>query len=373
VHGASRFAFDHARVAVRYEAPGFAAWPEETLLPGFVSTAADVTVPEVVVRRGADVRVAGSCGGEFLGAVPCFVFDREVIHEPAWRTGDTLEITDHKYDAHYSVNPAAVIVDADGPWPRTRAAVLRVVRELALARNLADELRTRLHAAALEHDGRVLLLAGPKGAGKTTLLAHLASSTTASVVTNDCALVTRVHDGAWDVKPVPVSVSVRAETMVQLPHLFAKVPAVDALSQRTIAEADEAVAEHGAVTEPTRLKLSPALFAREVGSVLSPGGRLAAVAVVSQDPRVDGYRVEERDTREVVEQLLDLRYGASVLGTSRTIFDDLLGTDRLPGADEHLLGRLATDVPCVGLVVGPDLLRHAEPATRMLDDLFGLG
>jgi hypothetical protein len=372
VHTESTLALADARVTVRYEAPGFAEWLDETLCPGFVRATPDGTLPEVVVRRGSDAR-ADLPRGDPLGPVPCFVFDREVIHEPAWRVGDTIEITDHKYDAHYSVNAASVIVAADGPWPRTRAAALRVVRELAVAQNLADERRTRLHAAALERGGRVVLLTGPKASGKTTLLAYLASSTTASVVTNDCALLSRGAGGTWDARSVPVSISVRAETMVQLPHLFVRIPAVDALSQRTVAEADEAAAEHGTVTTPVRLKLSPALFAREVGSGLSPGGRLAAVAVLARDPAVDGYRVDAVEPGGAAPRLLGLRYGVSVLGASRTIFDDLLGTNRPATADEQLLAQLSAEVPCVTLHVGPDLLGHTDAARALLDDLLGLG
>ena len=69
---------------------------------------------------------------------------------------------------------------------------MRVVRELVTAGALADGSRVELHASALAHDGRIIVLAGPKEAGKTTLMARLASVGKFAIAGNDRLLVTAI-------------------------------------------------------------------------------------------------------------------------------------------------------------------------------------
>jgi alpha-D-ribose 1-methylphosphonate 5-triphosphate synthase subunit PhnL len=366
---AATFALADARVAVRFEAPGFAEWLDEVLLPGFSRVEHDSTAVTVAVHRSLD-QPRHKSHAQVMGAFPCFVFDRELVSLPGRRIGEALELADAKYDARYVVGPASVEVHADGPWPRTRAAVLRVVRQLAVAQSLADGTRFLLHTSGVEERGRVLLLAGPKGAGKTTLVAHLASTLRAGVVSNDCALVSRSTEGEWRAGPVPITINVREETMRLLPDLFRGVPAVDALSQRTLAEADAAVAQYGTVSSPTRLKLAPALFAREVCSALSGGGQLVRLAFVSVSEDTNGFSAEPLASTDAARRLAPLRYGVDAADVPRTIFDDLLGTDRPETADRELIRRLTAEVPCVDLRVGPGLLQSNGAAADLLGELL---
>jgi hypothetical protein len=363
------FAIASALVRVHFDAPGFSDWLEEVLLPAFTRTDDEPSTISVVVTRGHDGR-AKEARGNPIGMLPCFVFDREIVHLPASRAGDSIALIDTKYGAHYRLSPELVEVHADGPWPRTRSPVLRVVRELAMAQSLAHSQRIRLHASGVEDAGRVVLFMGPKGAGKTTLLAHLASSTGIAIVANDCALVSRSDAGTWDARPVPISISVRAETMRRLPHAFVGVPAVDALMQHTLAEGDAAAALHGIVTEPTRLKLSPALFARELRSSLSSGGRLASIAMLTVEPRAVGFAARLLGAAEAERRLTPLRYGFESRVGVRTVFEELLGLDCPDSADAKTLRLLAADVPCFELRMGPDVLGSRETARALLEVLL---
>src|SRR5882757_1415303 len=173
------YAFACARVSVRFEAPGFSAWLDEVLHPAFTRVEPDERAVTVVVQRGAPGAPVPR-PDESAELRPWFTFDREVVSLPSRSNGATVHVIDDKYGASYVVHAEptlSVEVHADGPWPRTRAALLRVVRELAVSQVLAGGRSVRLHASGVERDGRVVLFAGPKGAGKTTLLSHLAAAT----------------------------------------------------------------------------------------------------------------------------------------------------------------------------------------------------
>lgn len=366
---AATFALADARVAVRFETPGFADWLEEMLLPGFTRVEDGPVAATVVVRRSCGER-ADDREGEPLGPLPCFVFDGEVVYQPAWRIGHEVALTDEKYGARYLMRPASVEVHADGPWPRARVAALRVVREVAVAQSLSDGHRMRLHASGVEDAGRVVLLAGPKWAGKTTLVAHLASSNRVGLVANDCALISRSNSGAWEARAIPVSVSVRPETMERLPHLFHGVAAVESLSHLTMAEAELARAWRGTVAAPTRLKLSPALFAKALQTSLSGGGSLARVALVAADDDAVGYALRPLEAAEAERRLTPLRYGFEPHAATRTVFDEFLDTHRPASADAEFVRRLAAEVPCAELRVGPDMLRSRDAASDLLAELL---
>jgi hypothetical protein len=372
VSDVTTFAFNGANVTVRFEAPGFSDWLEEVLHPGFTRVDLDVDAVTVVVRRG-HARPSGGASAGSVGSAPCFTFDREVVCLPAWRRKTTIDILDEKYGARYLVQPGSppsVEVHADGPWPRTRAALLRVVRELAVAQSLAGGQSVRLHAAALEHDGAVVLLTGPKGAGKTTLLAHLAAATGAAVVTNDCALVSRSMSDDWEVRPVPVSISVRPETLTRLPHLFQGVAAVETLMQYTLEEAALAAERHGTVTAPVRLRLSPALFAQAVNASLSPGGRLVSMCILTADEAAMGSTIRALPISEATSRLPSLRYGLEVSNHSCTIFEQLVDADGGASASAGVVTLLAAQIPCLEARIGPDVLASRAAGCDLLARLL---
>ncbi len=247
---------------------------------------------------------------------------------------------------------------------------MRVIRELATARALADGSRLQLHASALEHDGRIIVLAGPKEAGKTTLVARLASVGKLAIAGNDRLLVTPSVDtsSGWRVRPVPTVVSVRPGTQALLPGLFDDIPAVPSPAHLTMREL-EAVAGRArsarsrsspeAVTGPVRAARSVSPCAGE--------GELARVLLISVDPALDGFVDRAVSLPPLARPRLDaVRYGSRTDGTPRTLFEEWLGVARPPGADRVLLDRLAESVAVSALRVGPRVLHDDGVAAELL-------
>ena len=366
------YSFAGAPVSVQFEAPGFSEWLDEVLHPAFSRSEPDHRAATVIAQRNS-ARAPDPLVGATTDLLPWFTFDHEVVSLPSRWIGDTVEVFDDKYGASYAVHrepKLSVEVHADGPWPRTRAALLRVVREVAVSQALGGGRSVRLHASGVERDGEVVLFAGPKGAGKTTLLARLASATDARIVTNDCAFVTRNGPGGWDVRPVPISISVRAGTLEQLPDRFVDVADVETLMQYTRAEAAVALAERGSVTSPRRVRLSPALFAQAVRGQLSPGGRLAAVALLSSDSSGVGTTVREVPADEARQRLPPMRYGVDRSTAPRTLFSRFVDPDDGASAEAELVTQLAGEVRCLDVQVGPDVLAGRDAAHELLERLF---
>ncbi|HJQ85780.1 MAG TPA: hypothetical protein VKA21_16955, partial [Candidatus Binatia bacterium] len=214
-------------VAVTVDAPPIAAWLDEFLLPSFLpwtGEAADFAV-RVRTEAAAHDAIAARRPPGTLAARPVFALDREVVSHPSWIQSGRTVLADERYGTFYVVGDEAVEVVADPRVPLFRSGPMRVVREIATARVLADPTRLQLHAAALEVDGRAILIAGAKGAGKTTLLAYLAGAPRARILGNDRALLAR-RDGAITVRGVPTIVSVRPETRALLPALFGGLAAL---------------------------------------------------------------------------------------------------------------------------------------------------
>lgn len=365
------YAMPDARVTVVCEVPGHAEWLDELLPPGLNPVEFDPNAVTVVVHEASGDKHRESTAFP-LGPVPCFVFEHEVISYDAWRVGDHIVIVDEKYDARYEIGPTMVRVGLRSPAPETRPPVLRVVRELALAQTLASGQRVLLHASGLEAGGRVVLFTGPKEAGKTTLVARLASTTGAGFLSNDCALMTPIaaRSGGWDVRTVPLTVSVRADTVRRLPQLFARVPAIRRPSRLTETEAEAAVSEHGTMTEPARLRLSPIQFARALDVPLSVGGELAALAFVTIDPKLTGFRIAPLAAADARQPVRTAVYGPRGASAHHTVFEQFLGTRRLPSADARMAEQLAAEANCVDLRVGPAVLEDDSVARDLLAALM---
>jgi hypothetical protein len=285
-----------------------------------------------------------------------------------WDDGATV-VTDQKYGTRYRIEPDVVTVMRNEHAPRSRAGVMRVVREVATALALADGSQLQLHAAALEHRGRIVVLAGPKEAGKTTLVARLASVGKLGIAGNDRLLVTPSDDpaGGWRVRPIPTIVNVRATTQALLPALFGDVPAVPAPAHLTTRELDAVPVEHGAHDPVARLKLSPTQFARAVGASLCGEGELTRVLLISVDTVLDGFAIEPLNTAAARAQLEGARYGFRRDGTPRTIFEDWLGVARPSDADQVLLDGLAESAVVSTVRVGPRVLHDDGVATDLLN------
>jgi hypothetical protein len=358
-------------VALDTDDPSLRCWLDEFLMPGFDPVASATGAPRVVVTTTDDV----PRGLQPVGARPCFALDQRVVEHPAFRSPDGIVVTDEQYGTWYLVGADTVQVSRDAPAPRTRSSVMRVLRELATAQALADGSRIQLHAAALEHDGRLIVLAGPKEAGKTTLTMRLASIGGLAIAGNDRLLLSAPsdRDGAWLVRAVPTVVSVRAGTRSQLVGRFDDLPAIPAPAHLTISElaavADDDV--RGVDVAAERMRLSPAQFARAAGVPLCGEAPLAHVLLISVDPALDDYDLAAC-TREQGRTGLDtVRYGSRRDGMPRTIFEEWLGVTRPPDADRARLDELADAVPTSRLRVGRRVLDDDALAAALLEEIVG--
>lgn len=372
--GASRaaaYALPGGAVMVETLDESLRCWLDEFLLPGFDPFTSDVDAPWVVVTTTDDPPRAV----ESLGPRPCFALDQRVVEHPAWRSTAGVVVSDEQYGTRYSIGADAIRVLRDDEAPRTRASVMRVVRELATAQSLGDGSRLQLHAAALEHEGRIILLAGQKEAGKTTLTARLASIAELAVAGNDRVLLSSPHGsgGAWRLRPVPTVVSVRPGTRAHLVGRFDDFPAIPAPAHLTVRELDAIDVEHARHDAAARMKLSPMQFARAAGVSLCGEAPLAHVLLVSVDPELDGFALASCTRAQARRGLHAVRYGSRPDGTPRTIFEEWLGVARPPDADRARLDDLADAVPVSTLRVGPRVLDDDALAAALVEDVVARG
>jgi rRNA-processing protein FCF1 len=363
------YTFAGASVAVECRPPSVAKWLDEFLTPAF-ERRAGAGEPRVRVEQDGYEALVASRPCALSDVEACFALDTEVVHHPAWRLDGTTVMHDEKFECFYLIDESDVRVVTHRKSTRPRVGSMRVIRELATASALADTSRFQLHAAAVEVDGRAVLIAGSKGAGKTTLLAYLASSTGAAVVTNDRALLSRTARG-YEVRGVPTIVSVRPNTAALLPHLFRDaVPAVPVPAHLTRAEWDAARARAGFFDVSTRLKLAPPQLARLLGVGLTARAPVAAVVFPEPAPRPAGPVVTPLSAVEGERRLSAARFGVSPGNSSPTVFEQMAGTRRPAGADTALLSELAAVVPCFRVGIYADTYRNAGGAVDLLSSVL---
>jgi hypothetical protein len=255
------------------------AWLDEFLSPPF-ERAADVP-PDRIVRLVSDAaRYAAmqqrgpDSGGRDAAA---FALDTGIVRLPRWCPPDVsaaLTLFDPMFRAFYTIGHGRTQVEIlTGPDnPSARNALMRVVRELAMAR-VQGAGGLVLHAAAIGCGDRVMALAGPKGAGKTTLLIHLLRRGGAGFVANDRLVVSGT--GA-EARGLPTIVKVRRDSLEWFPEVREHFLATAYHHRRTLAEAGRC----SPLRPPTAdgyWSLSPAQFCELLAARPSPGGRLVTV------------------------------------------------------------------------------------------------
>ena len=368
------------RVVVHPDGEPLAEWLDEFFRPGLTVVAADPAAPVVrVVDADAGTELGGS-SAPARTPVPCFALDRSVVEHPAHRTADgILVIDDEQYGTRIVLGADSVTIVRRDPAPRSRAGVMRVVRELVTAQAVAVG-ALQLHAGALARDGRVAVLAGPKQAGKTTLVARLAGLGLGAIAANDRLLLAADPGpgtkAAWHACPIGTVVSVRPGTRALFPALTGPFPAVRSPAHLTVAElaacAARDAAGAGGDTAPARVTLSPAQFAHALGAPRSAGGRVAGVLLLAIDPDLDGYRITPLDADAAEPALAAVEYGCRPVGLPRTVFEDWLGIG--PAAPTiRRYAAFAASAAVRMLTVGPRVLRDDGCARDLADEVFAGG
>ena len=364
--GAS-YAYGPARVEVRADAPDLVHWLDDFFLPGCSRSPVRAGDPRVTVVGANDPEALTHAGTVTdAGRQPCFALDRGVVSHPSGRTRDgVLVVDDGQYGTRSLLTRDGVTVVRTDPAPRSRAGVMRVVRELVTAQAVTDG-QVQLHAALLERDGRVAVIAGPKEAGKTTLVARLAGLGVAALAANDRVLLASDDRGAWQAHAVGTIVSIRPRTRELLPALRDAFP--DVASPAHLTDAELAAAGTRPAPADARVKVSPAQFANAIGARRAGGGRIARIVLLAVDPQLDGYRLRPLATDPAGRALRRAEYGNRPDGLPRTVFEDWLGV--APPSASDVWPALAHALPVSTLAVSPRVLHDDACAAALADLLF---
>lgn len=373
VSAARGYAFLGTRIAVGGDLPSLALWLDEFFIPAFAPWTGDA--PDVTVAVSCDhaayQATARSRPAGDVRAAPCFALDQETVRHPAWTVSDRTVLADERAGVFYVLGGARVDVVAHPSSDRMRTRVMRVVRELATTRALASPGRFQLHAAALAHHGRALLLAGPKGAGKTTLLGSLAA-TGAAILTNDRALlcddepIGLAARAGFVVHGIPTIVSIRPGTLALLPRLARGVAAGERLVHLTLAEADAGHPRRGSAEPNATLALSPSQLARQLGTRLGAPAPLGAVAFPEPHADPDDLAVERLDPADAERRLFASRYGGHAGPIETTVFARPTDAQRPADSDRPHLVTIAVEIPCFAIQIGSRRLADTRAAEAVL-------
>jgi hypothetical protein len=371
------FRFAGVTVGVASPDPALLAWLEEFLRPAFELTDA-ASSDRWVVLDTDDARLAlARARGPLPGAppVPGFIRDGGPVSLPEWGGGgpDEQVLFDPDYQAFYRIHgPTGRVTVLAGVRPNlTRVAVMRVVRELALAATRAEE-GVLLHAAAVAVEGRGVVLAGPERAGKTTLLLHLLQVPGAAFAANDRVLVHATGGGAAMLRPVPTIVTIRAETLGTFPAIAARIRASGWWHARTLAECDEPGARRPALTPDGAATLSPAQLCRVTGTSAIADTRLWRVIFPRVTAGATGIRLQRLSAEEAAGRLRAALFGGPAGARRRTAFGAADRDGAVAEAERHRqTAELARRVPCHEARLGAAAFGGPAAAMALVTALAG--
>jgi hypothetical protein len=203
--------YDGLDVRVRSSRSRPLAWLAEFLGPGFVGSES----AERAIELGVDYDEGLHAVTE--GEIACFTVDGRFESYGRCAERDGTAAYDATRGVWIEVGPDRVALRlARDDW-RTRAAILRVVRELATLQTLSRG-RLLIHASVVAAGGRGVAFCGQKTAGKTSQLLNALRHPGTSFVTNDRASL--ALDSGLTVRGMPTTVSVRSDSLAYLPGLL---------------------------------------------------------------------------------------------------------------------------------------------------------
>jgi hypothetical protein len=213
------FAYENLGIGVRSNEGAYLEWLEEFFVPQFGVEDDAAADWEITVTLDSDryERLAGL--GPSREELLCFALDTRDIHLPRWDTDTPAKVLfDEKSETFFLLESESrrITLVSRGDGGRSRIAVMRVVRELAMNRAQRDG-GVILHASAFSLGDRGVIVTGPKGAGKTTLLMYALLATPSDYVSNDRVLLRL--DGGARIRGIPTIVTLREPTL----HFFPPV------------------------------------------------------------------------------------------------------------------------------------------------------
>jgi len=363
-HIIAAYRFGPAVIDVEADDPDAARWLAEFLTPWF-----EIGAPgkgEFTVRLTSSAPAVAELERRQAAAtchpVACFALDSQVVSLPGWveEDGGTV-IGDSGRGCFYLVRRRSVEIVARPGLRRVRVGLMRVVRELAAARMLAQGNVLDFHTAAFAVGERAVLLVGPKGGGKTTLLVSVLASGRATLVANDRVFVD-ASGRPGQAFGVPTLVSLPDGTLQLFPNLrrgFPKCPA--RLHTAELESHDAATLEDD--DAPPVFALSPTQLARRLGVPAVRGGPIAAIVFPEICSAADAWSLEPVVPADGAIRLRECLYGSRSGSRSRTVFEEVVGGQvGRPEERDTLLDRLAAWVPFFRCRLGRDAYRDGADA-----------
>ena len=356
---AGTLACESVALDLRSDDAAAAGWLAEVLQPWFAPTRQEAEW-RVAISSCPDAYAEWACQGRSkICQRACFAFDQQLLLLPTWSEDRRVVVADAERSCFLTLAPSDVRVFGDPGTRRWRMDCLWVFCEIAatrLRRTWAD-----MHAAAVEHGGRAMLISGPKNSGKTTLLLHLLRSGLCRPIANDRAFVGCTQDSC-EVRGMPTAVKIRPDTLAEFPELTRGLSGV---TRPYLYSLDELAAMPG--KDGGRLDedfaLSPAQFARRLQVDPAASAPLGAIVFPSIDTGLDGWTVERLHPREVSEAIRANRYGPPGQRTA-TIFEDLIG-DASPSP--RLPESIAESIPGYRVLLGRNAYGQPDFASRFLE------
>jgi hypothetical protein len=353
------YRFGPAVIDVEADDPDAARWLGEFLAPWFEVDAPGGGEFAVLLTSSAPAvaalerrQAAATCH-----PVACFALDSQVVSLPSWaEDGGGTVIADSGRNCFYRIRGRSVEVIARPGLRRVRVGLMRVVREIAAARMLAQGNVLDFHTAAFAVGKRAVLLVGPKGGGKTTLLISVLASGRVALIANDRVLVD-VSRSPGQAVGVPTLVSLRDGTLRLFPNLRSGFPKCPARLHTGELESQEAAALEDDDAPPVFV-LSPAQLARRLGVPTARGAQIAAVVFPEICSAAEARSLDPVTPAEGATRLRKCLYGSRSGSRSLTVFEEIVGArlGRL-GERDILLDRLAASVPLFRCRLGRDAYR----------------
>jgi hypothetical protein len=366
------FAYENLGIGVRSNEGAYLEWLEEFFVPQFGVEDDAAADWEITVTLDSDryERLAGL--GPSREELLCFALDTRDIHLPRWDTDTPAKVLfDEKSETFFLLESESrrITLVSRGDGGRSRIAVMRVVRELAMNRAQRDG-GVILHASAFSLGDRGVIVTGPKGAGKTTLLMYALLATPSDYVSNDRVLLRL--DGGARIRGIPTIVTLREPTLHFFPPVLERLRESGYTIRLTRREASERPPAESTVKPDGRRSIGPNQFCDLLRVKSKAGARPAALVFPRLCDRAGPLRLSRIPKKGAAERLYESLFGVRKLRTTSPLFSD---APEQPPFDRKKLEAacttLTSEVRCYECELGPDVYSDSRSSQILVDELAG--
>ena len=368
------FCYENLGIGVCSNEGTYLEWLEEFFVPQFGMEDGAAADWEITVTLDSDryERLAGL--GPSREEMLCFALDTRDIHLPRWNADSPAKVLfDRESDTFYLFESGArrITLVSRGDGDRSRIALMRIVRELAMNRAQRDG-GVILHASAFSIGDRGVIITGPKGAGKTTLLMYALQATPSQYVSNDRVLL-RLDDGDPRIRGIPTIVTLREPTLHFFPSVRERLRKSGYTVRLTRREASEQSPSELAAQRDGRRSIGPGQFCDVLQVRSVAGARPAALVFPRLCDRAGPLRLGRIPKERAAKRLYDSLFGVRKLRTTSPLFSD--APEQPPFDREKLEAActtLTSQVRCYECELGPDAYSDNRSSQILVDQLAGV-